>query len=108
MDNSRPDPLLATGSRTGPDSAHENRHDLPQFGGSVSRGRSLLLDGHQVPYLPPGGQLRQMVFVSRLIVPPPAATKPNTPIALARSSGSTNSDTINESDTAETTAPPNP
>ncbi len=33
--------------------------------GSVSRGRSLLIDEHQVPHLPAGGQLRQIVFVSR-------------------------------------------
>ena len=41
-------------------------------------------------------------------VPPPAATKPNTPIAFARSAGSTNSDTISDSETADTIAPPNP
>ena len=41
-------------------------------------------------------------------VPPPAATNPNTPIALARSAGSTNSAIISDRATAETTAPPNP
>ena len=41
-------------------------------------------------------------------VPPPAATNPNTPIAFTRSAGSTNSDTISDSDTADTIAPPNP
>ncbi len=41
-------------------------------------------------------------------LPPPAATNPNTPIAFVRSAGSTNSDIISESDTAETTAPPSP
>ena len=41
-------------------------------------------------------------------VPPPAATKPNTPIAFARSAGSVKSIIINESETADTTAPPSP
>ena len=41
-------------------------------------------------------------------VPPPAATKPNTPIAFARSPGSVNIVMISESDTAETIAPPRP
>ena len=42
------------------------------------------------------------------IVPPPAATKPKTPIAFARSPGSVNSVMISDSETAETTAPPRP
>ncbi len=42
------------------------------------------------------------------MLPPPAATNPNTPIALARSAGSVKSVTISESATAETTAPPRP
>ena len=42
------------------------------------------------------------------IDPPPAATKPKTPIAFARSAGSVNSVMISESATAETTAPPSP
>ena len=41
-------------------------------------------------------------------MPPPAATNPNTPIAFARSDGSTNKETISDSETAETIAPPNP
>ena len=40
------------------------------------------------------------------IDPPPAATKPNTPIAFARSAGSVKSVTISDSATAETIAPP--
>jgi hypothetical protein len=42
------------------------------------------------------------------IVPPPAATKPKTPIAFARSVGSVKSVTISESATAEAMAPPRP
>ncbi len=42
------------------------------------------------------------------MLPPPAATNPNTPIAFARSPGSTNSDTIIDSATADATAPPKP
>ena len=42
------------------------------------------------------------------MLPPPAATNPKTPIALARSAGSVNSITISESATAETIAPPSP
>ena len=42
------------------------------------------------------------------ILPPPAATKPKTPIALARSLGSVKSITISDRATAETTAPPRP
>ena len=42
------------------------------------------------------------------IEPPPAATKPKTPIAFARSAGSVKSVMISESATAETTAPPTP
>ena len=42
------------------------------------------------------------------MLPPPAATKPKTPIAFARSAGSVNSVIISESATAETTAPPRP
>ena len=41
-------------------------------------------------------------------VPPPETTKPNTPIAFARSPGSVNSVMISESAIAETIAPPNP
>ena len=42
------------------------------------------------------------------MLPPPAATKPKTPIALARSAVSVNRLIISESETAETTAPPRP
>ena len=42
------------------------------------------------------------------MLPPPEATKPKTPIALARSAGSVKSVIISESATAETTAPPRP
>ncbi len=42
------------------------------------------------------------------MLPPPAATKPKTPIALARSVGSVKSITISDRATAETTAPPRP
>ena len=42
------------------------------------------------------------------MLPPPAATNPNTPIALARSVGSTKSDTMSDRATAEATAPPKP
>ena len=42
------------------------------------------------------------------IDPPPAATNPNTPIALARSPGSVNSVMISDSATADSTAPPRP
>ena len=42
------------------------------------------------------------------MLPPPAATKPKTPIAFARSAGSVNRVMISESATAETTAPPRP
>ena len=42
------------------------------------------------------------------IEPPPAATKPITPIALARSAGSVKIVMISESATAATTAPPMP
>ena len=42
------------------------------------------------------------------IEPPPAATKPITPIAFARSAGSVKSVMISESATAATTAPPRP
>ena len=42
------------------------------------------------------------------IEPPPEATKPKTPIALARSAGSVKRVMISESETAETTAPPRP
>ena len=41
-------------------------------------------------------------------VPPPAATKPKTPMAFARSPGSVNMVMISESETAETIAPPRP
>jgi hypothetical protein len=40
--------------------------------------------------------------------PPPAATKPKTPIAFARSAGSVKRFIISESETAEATAPPSP
>ena len=40
--------------------------------------------------------------------PPPAATNPNTPIALARSVGSVNRLTISDSETADAIAPPTP
>src|SRR5688572_3215873 len=46
--------------------------------------------------------------ISTPTVPPPAITKPNTPIALARSASSVNSSMISDSATADTTAPPNP
>ena len=46
--------------------------------------------------------------ISTPTVPPPAITKPNTPIALARSASSVNSSMISDSATAETTAPPSP
>ena len=42
------------------------------------------------------------------MLPPPAATKPKTPIAFARSAGSVNKFIISESETAEATAPPSP
>ncbi len=42
------------------------------------------------------------------IEPPPAATKPKTPIAFARSPGSAKSVTMSDSATAETIAPPTP
>ena len=42
------------------------------------------------------------------MLPPPAATKPKTPIAFARSAGSVNRFIISESETAEATAPPSP
>ena len=42
------------------------------------------------------------------MLPPPAATKPKTPIALARSACSVNRLIISDSETAETTAPPSP
>ena len=42
------------------------------------------------------------------MLPPPASTKPKTPIAFARSAGSVNRVMISESATAETTAPPRP
>ena len=42
------------------------------------------------------------------MLPPPATTKPKTPIAFARSAGSVNRVMISESATAETTAPPSP
>ncbi len=42
------------------------------------------------------------------MLPPPASTKPNTPIAFARSAGSVKSTMISENATAETTAPPSP
>ncbi|MNT07314.1 hypothetical protein D3C72_1420140 [compost metagenome] len=42
------------------------------------------------------------------MLPPPAHTKPYTPIALARSAGSVNRFMMSESATADTTAPPRP
>ena len=42
------------------------------------------------------------------MLPPPAATKPKTPIAFARSAGSVNNVTISDNATADTTAPPRP
>ena len=42
------------------------------------------------------------------MLPPPAATKPKTPIAFARSAGSVNRLIISDSETAETIAPPRP
>ena len=42
------------------------------------------------------------------MLPPPAATKPKTPMAFARSAGSVNSVIISDSATAEATAPPSP
>ena len=42
------------------------------------------------------------------MLPPPAATKPKTPIAFARSAGSVKSVMISDSATAETIAPPTP
>ena len=42
------------------------------------------------------------------MLPPPAATNPITPIALARSPGSTNSVITSDSATAATIAPPTP
>ncbi len=42
------------------------------------------------------------------IEPPPEATKPKTPIALARSAGSVNRVIISDNDTAEAIAPPTP
>jgi hypothetical protein len=42
------------------------------------------------------------------MLPPPAATNPKTPMALARSAGSVKSVIISESDTAEAIAPPTP
>ncbi len=42
------------------------------------------------------------------MLPPPAHTKPYTPIARARSPGSVNRFMISDSDTADTTAPPSP
>jgi hypothetical protein len=42
------------------------------------------------------------------MLPPPAATNPNTPIALARCAGSGKSDSTSDSATAEATAPPRP
>ena len=42
------------------------------------------------------------------MLPPPAATKPKTPIAFARSAGSVKRFMISESETAETIAPPRP
>ncbi len=42
------------------------------------------------------------------IEPPPEATKPNTPIALARSAGSVKRFMISDSETADATAPPMP
>ena len=42
------------------------------------------------------------------MLPPPAHTKPYTPMALARSAASVNRFMMSESDTAVTTAPPSP
>ena len=42
------------------------------------------------------------------MLPPPAATKPKMPIALARSAGSVKRLIIKDSETAETIAPPSP
>ena len=42
------------------------------------------------------------------MLPPPAATNPNTPIALARSAGSVKRVIISESETADAIAPPTP
>ena len=42
------------------------------------------------------------------MLPPPAATKPKTPIAFARSAGSVKRLIISDSATAETIAPPSP
>ena len=42
------------------------------------------------------------------MLPPPAITNPNTPIAFARSTGSVKRTMISENATAETTAPPTP
>jgi hypothetical protein len=42
------------------------------------------------------------------MLPPPEATKPNSPIAFARSAGSVKSDIMSDSDTADATAPPTP
>ncbi len=42
------------------------------------------------------------------IEPPPEATKPKMPIALARSAGSVKRFMVSESETAEATAPPRP
>jgi hypothetical protein len=56
-------------------------------------------------------QLRRSVRTppaSTPIEPPPAATKPITPIAFARSPGSVNRVMISDSATAATTAPPSP
>ena len=56
----------------------------------------------------PVQQIRHHSAEQHPIDPPPAATKPNTPIALARSAGSGNVVTTSESATAETTAAPRP
>ena len=42
------------------------------------------------------------------IEPPPEATKPKMPIALARSAGSVNSRIVSDRETADATAPPTP
>ena len=42
------------------------------------------------------------------MLPPPAATKPKTPMALARSAGSVKRVIMSESDTADAIAPPTP
>ena len=42
------------------------------------------------------------------MLPPPDATKPKMPIALARSAGSVKSVIISDSETADATAPPSP